>query len=118
MTTYHFPKFQAPLVESGKKRRTIRALDRKHAKPGDELRLLESRPSFRPLLTTLCAGAFRTSMTITKQGGIEDVSVEGEVIADLERFARMDGFPDLATMGLHFRKWNGLGRFNGLMITW
>jgi hypothetical protein len=119
MATYRFDKFQAAMVADGRKRRTIRAADRKgHAAPGAALRLTTGRPKFAPLLEAVCAGVDPVLMTVTKAGRIKWATWAGRAVEDLDAFAQDDGFEDAAHMGAAFLKWHGPGKFRGVMIRW
>lgn len=118
MIRYTFSAFQVGLVEDGSKRRTIRALNRKHAAKGDGIVLATGRPTYRAIREAVCAGALPVVAELSDAGVMSDVRVDGASVADLEAFAALDGFKSAAVMGAYFRKLHGPGRFNGVMILW
>lgn len=123
MPALNFKAQFAPLVESGAKRRTIRAFrkDGRDPKQGDPLYLYTGlrTKAARLLLKTQCARArhvniFSDSVRfVLHQGGrnlFDDV-------LNLDKFAQLDGFANWGEMRDWFNRTHGLP-FNGLLIEW
>jgi hypothetical protein len=130
--TYHFSEFQNGLVQSGKKRCTIRAVRKATTRPGDTLRLtgpmfagprkFAAKPG-RLLRTAVCRSVHDIALTFDPRSNaviaadIIGPAFEGypTCVAEL---ARMDGFQNARAMGIYFVKLHGLGSFRGVLIRW
>lgn len=123
MPALNFKAQFAPLVESGAKRRTIRAFrkDGRDPKQGDPLYLYTGlrTKAARLLLKTQCARARHVNIFgnnvrfVLHQGGrnlFDDV-------LNLDEFAQLDGFANWGEMRDWFDRTHGLP-FNGLLIEW
>jgi hypothetical protein len=121
MVAYSFaPRFVEPIL-NGTKAQTIRAPGkRRHAAPGDALQL------YTGMRTKQCKLIRRARCTdveaIRLRFDRPDVTTVGEYIskpAELDRFARCDGFQDYADMRAFWRQKHGdLDRFEGVLIRW
>lgn len=112
----------APLVRSGRKRQTIRALrkDGRDPKPGDTLYHYTGMrtKACRKLSEAVCQSAVPIHMT----GGMmamESVEVDGKWLVhhELDWLAQADGFRDWEEMRHWFFKTHG-APFTGLLIRW
>lgn len=114
MVAYNFQAQFAPAVESGQKRRTIRAEGkRKHAQAGDALQLYTGmrQPGCRLLARSVCTVS--TYCAIREDG----VTLGNHPREDVDDFARADGFRDFEHMKAWFREAHGLP-FIGRLIEW
>ncbi|MDA8106197.1 MAG: hypothetical protein M0Z71_12570, partial [Nitrospiraceae bacterium] len=122
MALLNYKKQFAPLVESGEKKQTIRAMRKYPIKEGETLYHYTGcrTKQARKLKVSKCTGAFNLVITI---GG--NIYVEGAVMMESMKrfFAHADGFrgtADLSEWGqmLHFfRTVHGLP-FEGQLILW
>jgi hypothetical protein len=117
MPTYSFAEFQCGLVEAGTKRRTIRAPRKRHARVGERLRLTGPMPGRRLLRVAECLGVDDVRLRVSARG-CSSGDLNGDPIADLEAFAREDGFEGAKQMGEFFAGLHGPGLFKGYMIRW
>lgn len=123
MPALNFKTQFAPLVESGAKRRTIRAFrkDKRDPKGGDPLYLYTGlrTKAARLLLKTQCTSArhvniFSDSARYVKHSAERNTFDD---ILNLDKFAQLDGFANWGEMRDWFDKTHGLP-FNGLLIEW
>jgi hypothetical protein len=130
--TYRFSEFQAGLVESGQKTMTIRAPRKAPTRVGDTLRLtgpvfagfgkMAANPG-RLLRTAVCRSVDPIELRFDRAtSAVTSIVVGGPRIvlnfADVEAFARLDGFASALEMGRFFRKLHGPGTFRGVLIRW
>ena len=120
MAAYNFQKQFAPLVESGKKRQTIRAVGkRRHAKPGEPIQLYTGMRTkvCRKLITPdpVCVEVSPLCIHL----GHPRATVYGQIIEGkaLDNLAKADGFNTAEEMREWFSTVHGLP-FNGLLIKW
>lgn len=112
-----FKKRFAPLVESGKKRQTIRAKrrDGRNPHPGETLYLYTGlrTKGCRKIGEVTCLGVQEITIDPT------DINLSGTWlnIAGREAMARADGFKDFAEMRDFFDREHGIP-FSGLLIQW
>lgn len=114
MVAYNFQAQFAPAVESGQKRRTIRAEGkRKHAQAGDALQLYTGmrQAGCRLLARSVCTAS--TYCAIREDG----VTLGNHPREDVDAFAQADGFRDFEDMKAWFRETHGLP-FIGRLIEW
>lgn len=119
MVALNFQKRFAPLVESGQKRQTIRALRKDGSRPfrhGVNLQLYTAMRTkhCRKLADAVCEMA--ADICIKENG---TVKIDGQTIYDVsaEELARADGFVDRAEMIAWFKETHGLP-FRGVLIQW
>lgn len=122
MPAYNFQKQFAPLVESGQKRQTIRAIGkRRHARPGESLQLYTGQrtKACRKLISPdpVCLYAAKIEMTVER--GFLESYLDGSLLdaEDMEEIARADGFDDAPHMVGWFADTHGLP-FEGILIKW
>lgn len=115
------PRFQAAVVE-GRKKHTIRPKAR--CKPGDELSLRKWKDKpYRslqlPLLPTVICTAVKAVRIFPDiwQGGGFHIMLNDQPVADLDAFARNDGFRDADDMRAWFEQTHDLP-FEGELIEW
>lgn len=122
MSAYNFKAQFAELVESGKKRQTIRAMRKHMPKVGERVHL------FTGMRTKACrrlrAGhedRHKAVRLVTIRHKSVDVGVGPLVTlrfdSDLNEFARRDGFNDWPEMRDFFRREHGLP-FHGFLVEW
>ena len=126
MPALNFQARFAPLVESGKKRQTIRALRKHPIRAGEQLYLFTGMrtKSCRRLLTAVCTRAAKISITATSIT-IEWPSSVPHCVnrqwesrpSALESFAIADGFRDWSELISWFKATHGLP-FQGHLIEW
>lgn len=124
MVAYNFKKQFVPLVESGVKRQTIRALGkRRHAQQGDALTLYTGQRTkhCRRLLDTLCSSVTTISMNITPEhdltvfmGGIDLNLADMIALAEADGFGRDGGDP----LDEFIRFFEDRMPFEGVVIQW
>lgn len=135
MPALNFKAQFAPLVESGKKRRTIRAFrkDKRDPKKNDPLyfytglRTKQSRPlivsGIKPFLGCKPKNTFGypckavTPIRITQDWASVFMAGKWANVAHLDTFAQLDGLADWNEMRDWFDKTHGLP-FDGLLIEW
>lgn len=113
------PQF-APLVESGEKRQTIRPEPKRMPREGDPI-------SLRAWL----GSPYRSKQRVLKEATVTEVRTvkmdddgvnlydgwAGYAPADIDQFARADGFASWAEMREWFKQTHGLP-FRGILIRW
>ena len=129
--TYRFNESQTGLVESGKKRMTIRAPRKVPTRAGDTLRL--TGPVFAGFAKVAAKGAccarrcavasIRFELRFHRAtSAVISIDIGGprfEInVTDVEAFAKLDGFANALEMGRFFRKLHGPGPFRGVLIRW
>lgn len=121
MVAYNFKPQFAPLVESGAKRQTIRALGkRRHARPGDALQLYTGQRtrSCRKLIDPdpRCLSVRPIAIRI-HSSGVSSVSLDGKMLStpEVRRLAITDGFESL---GAFLDFFEDRMPFDGVLIQW
>lgn len=133
MVAYSFQKQFVAAVRSGAKLQTIRAprKDNKHAKPGDAVQLYTAmrRPECELLRESVCVSVQRITIeTVAERVQVFDDERETVMVlaltasdfvsrANLDEFAKADGFDDWRSMRDWFKKQHG-PRFEGVLIKW
>ncbi|WGM45253.1 hypothetical protein KOAAANKH_00114 [Brevundimonas sp. NIBR10] len=123
MVAYSFKTRFGPLIQSRAKTQTVRADRKRHARPGETLQLytgMRTR-SCRLLATATCAAVspIRFDFDPAMTGRIEVHGVSTMHLADLDHFARSDGFEDWADLKRFWaREHPGLEAFEGVLIRW
>lgn len=121
MPALNYKKEFAALVESGKKRQTIRALrkDGRDPKPGDTLHHYTGMRTraCRKLLESSCRSVH--PVTIFGVADLTEITVDGILLsgAEVRRLAIADGFDTAHAFLQFFRDNHGLP-FHGRMIKW
>lgn len=116
MVAYNFKAQFAPLVESGQKCQTIRALGKRRTPmPGEKLQL------YIGMRTKSCRKLLEVSCVAVQPVRIDDgaVYVAGERLPyiDALKLAKDDGFESLDAFLVFFRKTHG-SSFEGVLIKW
>jgi hypothetical protein len=117
MPALNFQARFAPLVESGKKCQTVRAMRKRPFKEGDTLYLYTGQRTkgCRLLIKRECTGSFDVEFN---HNGQLLFFVDGKnVIMDRDTFAKCDGFDSWAEMLEWFAVNHGLP-FHGQVIYW
>lgn len=128
MSAYNFQAQFAPLVESGLKRQTIRAIGkRRHARPGEPVQLYTGMrtKACRKLLIPdpICTDVLPISMRVIEAHGISARMVRVTIkdhdltVTEKKQLARRDGFSSVAEMTDWFERVHGMP-FEGLLIKW
>lgn len=120
MPAYNFQSRFAPLVVSGEKRQTIRAIGkRRHAAQGDRIQLYTGMRTkiCRKLMDPDPVCTFAATVYICHGIGSPAVLIVGHETPDQDAFARADGFDDFYAMLDWFGKTHGLP-FEGVLIKW
>lgn len=122
MVAYSFQKQFAEPIIAGTKRQTIRV--RARAKPGDRLQLYTGMrtKSCRKIGDAICASVAPIEVRLAansirvENAGFAMTTLTG---AQLDEFARLDGFLDWASMKAFFAKHHpGVETFEGALTTW
>ena len=119
MVAYSFrPRFEAPILAESKNG-TIRNPRKRHARAGEELQLYVGMrtKSCRLIRRAQCLAVHEVAIDVTTLG-IASILVDGLPVADLDAFARGDGFADAADMGAFWLKEHGPKLFEGVWIRW
>lgn len=122
MVAYSFQPRFAPLIETGAKRQTVRGPRRRHARPGEPLQLYVGlrTPAPRKLVTPDPPCLSVTPLVLDVQPEPHGLAIrgwlDGAPIADMEAFARADGFVDAADMTAWFRSVRGAKRLPDLVL--
>lgn len=117
MVAFNFQKQFADLVESGKKRQTIRENPR-GAATGKKLQLYygQRTKQRRKLMDAVCS---RTRQIVLRSSQVVIGLVDLRDDHDLDNFAKADGFKDYAEMWKFFEpRADQLGEFHGWLIEW
>lgn len=119
MVAYNFKACFAPLVESGKKRQTIRAEGkRRHARPGDRLQL------YTGMRTKACRKLLNPEPECTSSQPIEIhsrlkmlIDDIPQTLTEMRQVALNDGFESLEAFHDFFESVHGFP-FKGKLIKW
>jgi hypothetical protein len=132
MVAYSFrPRFVDPIL-SGRKRQTIRAHRKRHARPGEDLQLYQGMRTrhCRLIGKATCTGTVNVAIVLASDGAdwihlSDGRHVDGD---RLNEFAQGDGFEDWRAMRefwkvehpeiADFLKTPGGALFEGVIITW
>lgn len=143
MVAYSFqPMFVEPIrkgLESDlhpRKRQTIRAERKRHALPGEELQLYcrQRHPSGFLIGRAKCVGTASIAIVFGRSKRDDSIFVGDGLFlseysstgmkgkftrtADLDEFARCDGFENWAALRDFWRRHHGVRRFSGRIILW
>ncbi len=123
MVAYSFKERFAEDIIALRKRQTIRANRKRHARPGERLQLFTGMRTAkcRKLLKDdpVCIDVVPIVIEV-KDEGISGLRIDGwdYTYVESERFARADGFESLADMHSFWKAEHGIGRFEGVLISW
>ena len=113
-----FQKRFAGLVESGKKRQTVRKTPKRMPRKGDELSLREwTGQPYRSKQRELKAAQVLEIEEIEIFGDSIQVGGRRLTAGQREEFAKADGFDDFADFVMWFRNTHGLP-FEGIALFW
>lgn len=123
MVAYNFKQQFVPLIESGDKRQTIRALGkRRHARPGEPLQLYTGQRTrqCRKLLTPdpVCEDVLPIAIRCSQNGSTAvSVSLLFTALkpAEIEALAKADGFEDVSAFTRFFE---ARMPFTGVLVRW
>lgn len=123
MVAYSFRPMFIPLILSGAKRQTIRAIGRRrHAIPGETLQLYTGMRTKHCLLigTAICTAAEPITMWFAGEQSVEIGSRRYIAGAGLRKFAIADGFADWPAMLAFWRETHPecADSFSGVIIEW
>ncbi|MCO5085104.1 MAG: hypothetical protein M9939_26490 [Mesorhizobium sp.] len=121
MVAYSFKKQFAEPILSGRKRQTIRADRRRHARPGERLQLYTGMRTkhCRLVARTTCIAVLRIVIDMPA-GRQPSIMLDGRPVeVGLDHFARLDGFEDWSDMATFWMDNHpGVDRFEGVLIQW
>jgi len=126
MVAYNFQgRFEEPIL-AGRKVGTLRAVGRRrHARPGETLQLYTGQraPRCRLIATARCLSVDPIRLSIPSvfvrsAGVIVGDGADRYEIADLDAFARGDGFADWDDLETFFAARRGLAPWVGVWIRW
>ncbi|MER2635179.1 MAG: hypothetical protein ABTQ30_15135 [Rhizobiaceae bacterium] len=117
MVAYNFHARFVEQIRAGSKRQTIRVRRKHDARPGDELQLYTGMRTRECALIAreFCASVTALSLVIGGHG-IEQITVAGEPVDDLDAFAVADGFADAGDMADFWGVKHGEGEFPDLVL--
>lgn len=121
MVAYNFQYQFAELVETGKKRQTIRPKGRRrHALPGEQLQLYTGMrtKSCRKLTDAICEARGEVNIETTPTGFLQ-IYINGQKLnqSEAHAFSVADGFSSSSELGEWFYQRYGLP-FEGVYIQW
>lgn len=121
MTAYNFRQcFIEPILD-GRKRQTIRAPRKRHARPGEEIRLYTGmRTQYCKLIASVrCLDVKPIAILFDADPRNEHVLVPGVTWQTLDHFARQDGFAAWAEFKAFWAEHHpGTNEFRGVLIRW
>lgn len=127
MVAYSFQQRLAPPIIAGTKRQTIRLPRKRHARPGEKLQLftgMRTRHCMKIIPDPFCTVVLPISIRLSARSIVEVEigtwsSARWTQVADLDKFARQDGFSDIADMSEFWARAHGdVEYFNGVLICW
>ena len=125
MVAYNFQSQFVEPIRDGTKVQTIRQIGkRRHARPGDSLQLytgMRTSRCHKIISDPECIAAVPIEIRIGRLDLIDRITIGRSVLsvhADLEAFARNDGFASLQAMSDYWRASYGEPIFTGLLIAW
>lgn len=117
MITYAFAQRIVPLIQAGVVTQTFRGPSRRHARPGESIRLTD-RIAFSPIIPDpRCTGVARCEV-VWRAGRIVTVRLDGMPMVRLDSFARNLGYADQADLEADFNRSYGADYFEGFLIEW
>lgn len=124
MVAYGFKIGFAQPIVIGRKRHTIRAPRKRHARPGEVLQLYTGMRTkqCRLIGRAICENVCPIRLTFARRPANDMVDIEGIgviVSGALDRFANSDGFDNWAALRVFWLREHGADRsFDGLIIYW
>lgn len=121
MVAYSFQKQFVPFIECGLKAQTIRADRKRHARPGETLQLyFGMRTKHCRLIGTAICFSIQPIVIDLREAMISGQSGNSlTTIAELDAFARRDGFDDWMAMRLFWSNHHPkILAFTGMLIRW
>ena len=122
MVAYNFQKRFAPHIVSGRKRHTIRADRRRHARPGEAIQLfigMRTKGCAKIIADPICE-AVKPIAILLHDNRINAIWIDDQQLeqSECERLAFHDGFGNLEEMHSCFLEMHGSGLFEGVIICW
>lgn len=127
MVAYSFQKRFAARILAGIKAQTIRADRKRHARPGEQLQLFTGirTKHCRRLGEPMCTSVSPIQMRFSKRSAAELFCFDDRYLtpAEMEAFARADGFMSIADMAAfwwaeHPSEGGNVLTFEGFVIRW
>lgn len=125
MVAYSFKKQFVGDIQSGRKRQTVRAHRKRHARPGEDLQLfcgMRKKGCFKIIQDPICSSVQDISIWIESDlpSRVAGIEIAGfELCEDrMDGFARSDGFADLYEFGRFWALTHRAGRFEGVVVHW
>lgn len=129
MVAYNFQARFVPMIEKGRKRHTIRGHRKRHAQPGETVRL-QYGSRFKPVLLgfATCTGVHSIRLNFTtNRVSILHADLRGKGSLDwfvlytrelVDAFAKSDGFADWQDMRAFWMEFHNVSEFEGNLIRW
>ena len=129
MVAYSFKSQFTSAIGLGTKTQTVRAVRKRHARPGEIMQLYRGQRTkyCLKLADVMCTGVCPISVMVSKKNPelIDWIEIDGNLLSDfdVEAFAKADGFyPNGQTsrfwMGRFWLLSHGEGVFEGVLISW
>ncbi len=127
MVAYSFMVRFADAVATGRKRQTVRANRKRHARPGERLQLyagMRTKHCRKLVADPVCRSVEAIRIDVRQDGrlaiGITGPSGRERSLTsrDRQRFAEADGFASQADMHAFWAAAHGYGLFEGVLISW
>lgn len=117
MINYAFAQRMVPLIQAGAINATFRPPSRRHAQPGERIRLTD-RTSFSPIIPNpICTARFRCEIGWAA-GRIDTIRQDGITVIWVDRFAASLGYPDFLILESEWRAEYGPTFLEGFIIEW
>lgn len=127
MVAYSFKARFADAIASGRKRQTVRANRKRHARPGELLQLymgMRTRHCRKLVADPVCRSVEAIRINVDEDGrlaiGLPTKGGNARFLnrSDRQRFAEADGFSSEADMHAFWATEHGYGLFEGVLISW
>lgn len=126
MVAYNFQKQFGDRIVDGSKNQTVRRTGkRRHANPGDMVQLYTGQrtTSCKKLVDDRTCLAREPIQIVIEENSVAAIRILGKPITKtgyktLEAFAIADGFESLEAFHRFWRKFHGVGVFDGELIVW
>lgn len=122
MVAYSFKSQFATPIEERRKRQTIRADRKRHARPGESLQLFVGMRTkhCRKIIPDPVCTAVQTCLIMLDKWAILGIQIDGVELfgSQVKAFARDDGFEDVDAMHKFWIDNHGCRNFNGVIIRW
>ncbi|MEO1000401.1 MAG: hypothetical protein AAFW69_07335 [Pseudomonadota bacterium] len=121
MVAYNFKPRFVEMIEDGRKRQTIRAHRRRHARPGEPLQLyvgMRTAHCRKIIADPRCIDVQDVRIWVPRHAEPAAVSSGGRLAYVTPEFARADGFTDVEDFTRFWFDTHGPGTFSGVLIRW